>query len=59
MKDALRIYRDVTRELGIKLGVHYSGVVDVRAIELHPEWGRVDADGQDGQVGHLPLARVR
>ena len=46
VKDALRIYRDVTRELGIKLGVHYSGVVDVRAIELHPEWGRVDADGK-------------
>ena len=46
VKDALRIYRDVTRELGIKLGVHYSGVVDVRAIELHPEWGRVDATGK-------------
>jgi hypothetical protein len=24
VKDSLRIYRDVTRELGIKLGVHYS-----------------------------------
>jgi hypothetical protein len=46
VKDALRIYRDVTRELGIKLGVHYSGVVDVRAIELHPEWGRVDSTGK-------------
>lgn len=46
VKDALRTYRDVTRELGIKLGVHYSGVVDVRAIELHPEWGRVDAAGK-------------
>ena len=46
VKDALRIYRDVTREMGIKLGVHYSGVVDVRAIELHPEWGRVDAAGK-------------
>ena len=28
VKDSLRIYRDVTRELGIKLGVHYSGVWD-------------------------------
>lgn len=46
VKDALRIYRDVTSEMGIKLGVHYSGVVDVRAIELHPEWGRVDASGK-------------
>jgi len=45
VKDALRIHRDVTAELGIKLGMHYSGVWDSRAIELHPEWGRVNADG--------------
>jgi hypothetical protein len=36
--DALRIHRDVTRDLGIKLSVHYSGVWDSRAIELHPAW---------------------
>ena len=46
VKDSLRIYRDVTKELGIKLGVHYSGVWDSRAVELHPEWARVDAKGQ-------------
>jgi hypothetical protein len=46
VKDSLRIYRDVTRELGIKLGVHYSGVWDFRAIELHPEWARVDPAGK-------------
>ena len=46
MKDSLRIWRDVTKELGIKLGVHYSGVWDARAVELHPEWARVDAQGQ-------------
>lgn len=45
VKDALRIHRDVTREMGIKLGMHYSGVWDTRAIELHPEWGRIEADG--------------
>ena len=44
--DALRVHRDVTRDLGIKLSVHYSGVWDSRAIELHPAWGRVDAAGQ-------------
>jgi hypothetical protein len=42
VKDSLRIYRDVTRDLGIRLGVHYSGVLDARAIELHPEWAAVD-----------------
>ncbi len=46
VKDTLRIYRDVTRELGMKLGVHYCALWDERAIELHPEWARVDAKGQ-------------
>ncbi len=40
-KDMLRIYRDVTKELGIKLAVHYSGVWDKRAVELNPHWSRV------------------
>jgi alpha-L-fucosidase len=44
--DALRIWRDVTHDLGMKLGVHYSGVWDTRAIELHPDWARVDERGQ-------------
>lgn len=46
VRDALRIHRDVTRELGIKLGMHYSGVWDTRAIELHPEWACIGADGK-------------
>ncbi len=46
VKDALRIHRDVTAELGIKLGMHYSGVWDSRALELHPQWARLDAAGQ-------------
>ncbi len=46
VKDALRIYRDVTAELGIPLGVHYSGVRDNRAVQLHPDWGLVEVSGQ-------------
>jgi alpha-L-fucosidase len=45
VNDALRIHRDVTAELGIKLGMHYSGVWDSRAIELHPDWARLDEAG--------------
>ena len=48
VKDALRIHRDVTAEMGIPLSVHYSGVWDDRAVELHPEWARVDAEGLSG-----------
>jgi len=45
VKDALRVYRDVTHELGMRLGVHYSGILDARAVELHPEWAHVSSDG--------------
>lgn len=45
VKDALRLHRDVTRELGLKLGMHYSGVWDTRAVEEYPEWARIEADG--------------
>lgn len=48
VRDALRIHLDVTRELGIPLGMHYSGVIDNRALELHPEWGTVNAKGERG-----------
>ncbi|HEY7117010.1 MAG TPA: alpha-amylase family protein, partial [Tepidisphaeraceae bacterium] len=45
VQDGLRMHREATRRLGIPLGMHYSGVWDTRALELHPEWARVDADG--------------
>jgi len=43
--DPLRIWRDVTARNGIALYMHYSGVWDTRAIELHPEWAAIHADG--------------
>jgi len=46
VQDMLRIYRDVTAELDIPLGMHYSGVIDNRAIELHPDWAVIDAEGK-------------
>ncbi len=48
VKDALRIHRDVTTAMSLPLSVHYSGVWDDRAVELHPEWARVDAEGMGG-----------
>jgi alpha-L-fucosidase len=51
VNDALRIHADVCRELGIRLGLHYSGVIDKRACELHPAWRRVGADGEPDPTG--------
>ncbi|MCP4639112.1 MAG: hypothetical protein GY851_01695 [bacterium] len=45
VNDALKVWRDVTRDMGIPLSIHYSGVFDVRAIELNPEWARIKSDG--------------
>jgi len=45
VQDALRIHREVTAERGMPLVVHYCGLWDARAIELHPDWAAVAADG--------------
>ncbi|MEA3400732.1 MAG: alpha-amylase family protein [Armatimonadota bacterium] len=42
--DALAVLREVTREMGVALLVHYSGVMDQKAIEEHPEWAARTAD---------------
>ncbi|MDR3260208.1 MAG: hypothetical protein LBT78_00055 [Tannerella sp.] len=44
--DPLRTWRDVTAERGVALYLHYSGVWDTRAVELHPEWAVTKANGE-------------
>ncbi|MCX6219559.1 MAG: alpha-L-fucosidase [Bacteroidia bacterium] len=44
-KDQLMIWRQVTASRGVALYLHYSGVWDSRAIELHPQWAAIGADG--------------
>jgi len=46
VKDSLAVWRSVTRDLGVGLFIHYSGVWDSKAVEEHPEWARVDARGR-------------
>lgn len=43
--DALRVWREVTAERGVALYMHYSGVMDRQAIVHHPEWARIDENG--------------
>lgn len=45
VQDALAIWRQATRERNTGLYVHYSGVWDTVALEHHPEWAVVNADG--------------
>jgi len=44
--DPLRVWRDVTRQRGIALFLHYSGVWDYHAARAHPGWAAVNADGK-------------
>lgn len=46
VNDSLRIWRDATRALHIPLVMHYSGVWDMAAIAAHPEFARIDENGQ-------------
>ncbi len=56
VNDSLALHREATRRLGIKLGMHYSGVYDRRAIELHPEWAAIDAEGKRSEISTCRLS---
>ncbi len=45
VRDQLRIWRDVTARNGVALYMHYSGVWDNEAVSKHPEWARIDENG--------------
>lgn len=47
--DPLKIWRDVTRDRGVALYMHYSGVWDFRAVELHPGWAVIGPDGKPSE----------
>jgi len=45
VKDPMRIWRDITNKFKIPLYVHYSGILDAKAIHENPQWGRINANG--------------
>lgn len=49
-KDTLKLWRRVTREEGVALFMHYSGVVDGHYCALHPKESVLDADGTRNKV---------
>ena len=56
VNDALKIWRQVTRDMGIPLSIHYSGVWDTRAVELHPDWANVNPEGKRDANHTCPLS---
>lgn len=45
VQDSLAIWRAATARRGVGLYIHFSGVWDSLAIEQHPEWASLHADG--------------
>lgn len=45
VQDSLALWRRVTARHGVALYVHFSGVWDSLAIQQHPEWAAIRADG--------------
>ncbi len=46
VNDSLAVWRKATRDFGIGLYIHYSGVWDSKAVAEFPEWARVGPDGK-------------
>ena len=44
--DPLKIWREATASKGVALYMHYSGILDARAIQLHPSWAAINAEGK-------------
>jgi hypothetical protein len=50
-KDALAIWRKVTKQHNVRLFIHYSGVLDQAAVEHHPEWAARTPTGEVAPSG--------
>lgn len=45
VRDALRIHRETTSEMGLPLAVHYMGIRNKLAVTEHPDWAQLDQNG--------------
>lgn len=44
--DVLRMWRDLTKERGIRLYAHHSGLFDRAVLQQHPDWGAMSKNGE-------------
>jgi len=44
-KDILKIWHEETAKFKVALYVHYSGIMDAKAVQDHPDWARLLPDG--------------
>ncbi len=44
-QDSLAIWREATRQRGVALYIHFSGVWDTQAVTRHPDWAAITREG--------------
>jgi hypothetical protein len=45
-KDPLKLWREVTEKDHVALFMHYSGVIDMKVVQEHPDWAIIQANGE-------------
>ncbi len=59
VRDSLAVWRKVTREKGVLLGIHYSGLWDDAAIAAHPAFAAIGPDGKPYGRATTPFGAYR
>jgi hypothetical protein len=45
-KDPLKLWREVTEKNHVALFMHFSGIIDVKVVNEHPDWAVIQANGE-------------
>ena len=45
-KDPLKLWREVTEKNHVALFMHFSGIIDVKVVNEHPDWAIIQANGE-------------
>ncbi len=43
--DGMKEWRSISEKYGVLLYAHYSGMMDMEAVQTHPDWAKVDKNG--------------
>ena len=45
-KDPLKLWREVTEKDHVALFMHFSGIIDMKVVQQHPDWAIIQANGE-------------
>jgi len=48
-KDPLQLWREVTEKNHVALFMHFSGIIDRKVVQEHPDWAIIQSDGEQSK----------